>query len=167
MVDKKQFKYYDKWYYSAVRLVLLIIDFKDDYRMLASMLSPAISSREARRAIKLLESLDMIRRDERGYYRPVEQHVDTGTNSYAMAINNYALNTLKLAEYAFNNIPEEERRVSWVTAAVTKEGYRRIVNEMREFRRRIHEITADDGAERIHQVNMQIFPLSKPKEGIE
>ncbi len=163
-VDKKHFKYYDKWYYSAVRLVLLLIDFKDDYRQLAAMLSPTISSREARRAVKLLQSLGMIKQDENGFFRPVDRHIDTGTKSYAMAINNYALSTLELAEYAFNNIPEEQRRVSWVTAAVTKKGYDRMVAEMREFRRKIHEISSEDGADRIYQVNVQIFPLSKPRE---
>jgi len=47
-VDAKQYEYYSKWYYIAVRELLAIGNFSDDYSAIGQALNPAIRTEEAR-----------------------------------------------------------------------------------------------------------------------
>lgn len=55
MVLRQQYEIYSKWYYNAIRELVVIFDFRNDYELLGKMLRPAIAARKAREAVKLLE----------------------------------------------------------------------------------------------------------------
>ena len=59
-VGRSQYEFYQEWYYTAVREVLYVHPFKWDYDALAAMMVPAITPKEARKAVSLLEKLGMI-----------------------------------------------------------------------------------------------------------
>jgi uncharacterized protein (TIGR02147 family) len=76
-------------------------------------------------------------------------------------INSFVLSMLDRAREAMNRFPREKRSFSCVTLGVDKEGYEEILAELREFRRRSAEIARKHKADRVVQVNFQMFPVSK------
>jgi uncharacterized protein (TIGR02147 family) len=167
LVSADHYKYYQTWYHSAIRALVEFIDVKDDYDRLAGMVEPPITPAQARRSVALMLKLGLITRGEEGFLRPAEAGVDTGVQGGSTAIVNYGLSTIDLARRAIRDMPAEERKFSWVTVGVSAKGYGAILDKIRKFRAEVAEIAAADVAERVYQVNMQVFPLSKTRESGE
>jgi len=161
IVDAAQYRYYEKWYHSAIRALLEFFPFRDDYETIGTMLIPQISSDDVRDAFELLKELKMIAPDGEGYYRPVNQVISTGYEASAIAINTFLLNSLHLSEAALCRFKRDERNFSSLTLGISEKGFTEIRQELREFRRRIMKIAEDDTADRIFQLSFQLFPLSQ------
>lgn len=70
LIHKEAFEFYSNWYHSAVRALLDIIDFKDDYALIVNKLNNRINKKQAKDSISLLKKLDFIYTDNNGYLRP-------------------------------------------------------------------------------------------------
>ena len=71
IVDASKYEYYSRWYYSAVRALISCRKFSgkaDEYKNLAKALNPPIRPEQAKKAIKVLEELDFIRKNKKGFY---------------------------------------------------------------------------------------------------
>jgi uncharacterized protein (TIGR02147 family) len=155
------YKFYDKWYHSVVRALVEFFDVNDNFADLAKMVVPVIRPDQARGSIRLLESLGLIKRDEKGFYRPTLKSIDTGAGVTSLTLNNFILSMIGLAQEAMDRFSREERVFSSVTLGVNQEGYEEILTELREFRRRSAEIAQKHSADKVVQVNFQMFPVSK------
>jgi uncharacterized protein (TIGR02147 family) len=162
MLDEDQYEFYSEWYYTAVREILNFYTFDGDYAKLSKMVDPPISPLEARKAVALLEKLGLIRKIQNEAFELTDKVITTGYSAQSVAINNHIINSLRLAERALDNFPREQRNLSTISVNVSSDGYNRIVEELRAFRRRALEIAGnDEGANRAYQFNFQFFPLSR------
>ena len=75
---ESQYEFYQKWYHSAIRSILEFYDFRGDYKALAEQLSPEISVKEAKDSIRLLEKLQLIKKDLMGRYRMTDRRSPRG-----------------------------------------------------------------------------------------
>ena len=166
-VDSTQYAFYEKWYYSVIREVLAFHPFKDDYRELSRMLEPAISTAEAQKAIKLLEELGLIRRNETGAYEKSDPVITSGYDTRSLAVNQFIIETLDLAKVALDKLPRDERSLSALTLSLPEDGYAMVEEKIKNFRRELLELARNcPDPKRVIQVNFQIFPVSKkPEEG--
>jgi uncharacterized protein (TIGR02147 family) len=162
IVNEQHYEFYDKWYYTAVRELLSFYPFSGNYEQLGRMLMPPISAHEAKQAITLLERLGLIGTDSSGTYSITDALISTGYEAQSLCINNFVFNALELAKCAVDRFDKKERNFSWVSLSVSPEGYGAIVEEIRESRRRIMRIVANDpGPDRAYLFNFQVFPLSR------
>ncbi len=161
IVDSDQYRFYEKWYNSAIRAILDFIPFRDDCETIGKMLIPAISGREVRESVQLLKDLKMVQKDKDGYYRPAEAVISTGYDAAGMAINNFLYNSLRLSESALGRFSRDERNFSCLTLGISENGFKEIRQELRDFRRKVMKIAADDTADRIYQFSFQLFPMSR------
>lgn len=164
IVDAKQFEFYDKWYYSAIRELL---DFfpcdGSNCEQVAKMITPSITPNKVKKSLSLLKELHLIQKDEEGYYRKVDSVISTGYEAQALAISNFAINTMELAKEAIDRFPKKERNLSWMTINVSEEGFEDIQEKLRAFRRSALEIAKKDKkSNRVYQFNFQVYPLSRP-----
>jgi len=160
-VKPHEYKFYSRWYHSIIRALLEFVNVKDDVGNLARMVVPAIRPDQARNSLKLLSELALIAPDGDGYWRPTQKSIDTGSNAASVMVNGFVLSMLDLAREAMNRFPREMRSFSCVTLGVDKEGCEEVLAELREFRRRSAEIARRHPANRVIQVNFQMFPVSK------
>jgi uncharacterized protein (TIGR02147 family) len=161
-IDSTQYEFYQRWYYTAVREILTIQPFKDDYSWLAETVHPSISVVEAKRAVKLLENLGMIERDDDGYCRLTERFVTTGENWQSIAVRSFQKEACTLASKAIDVVPKDERDISTVTVSLDEEGVNHVREALAGLRRVIVEISAScQSVDRACQVNLQLFPVSK------
>lgn len=161
-IDSTQYEFYQRWYYTAIREILNIQPFKDDYYWLSETVHPSISVVEAKRAVKLLERLGMIKRDVDGYCRLTEQFVTTGENWQSIAVRSFQKEACTLASRAIDVVPKDERDISTVTVSLDDEGINRVREALAGLRREIVEISAScQSVDRACQINLQLFPVSK------
>jgi len=161
-----QYEYYTKWYYSAIRSVLEYFDFRGDYALLGKQLNPSIGAREARKAVRLLIRLELIREDESGRYMQTDTAITTGPQWNSAAINAFQEETIGLAREAIARHPKATRDISTITMAITGEQFAEIKERIREFRASlIKYVNEDTSPDRVYHMNIQLVPLTKLTKG--
>ena len=97
---KKELEFYRNWYCNAIRSIIGICKFKDDFEGLAESCTPPITVEEAKSAVKLLYDLNMISRDRDGYWKVNEPPLrDISTVTMTFNMDDIALIREKIKEF--------------------------------------------------------------------
>jgi len=156
-----QFAYFSKWYYPALRELVTILDFKDDFKVLARSLDPPISTVQAKKAVQLLLKLGLIKRSLSGNYHQTDKTLTTGDRVQSLAVQAFQKENLRLAAESNDRHKRQDRDISTLTVSISEAGFRRISEEVAAFRKHLAGIIEkDEPADRVYQINFQIFPLS-------
>lgn len=162
-IKLSQVEYFSKWYYVAVREALSILPVSDDFDALAASLHPPITPAQAKGAIKLLDRLGLIERNAEGLWR-VRQASLLGKRDEASAVLVRAFQgeMIGRAREALESVPHVHRDISTVTMSVSAHAMGRVKGAIEDFRKRVREIVrSDSGEDRVVQLNIQVFPLSR------
>lgn len=165
-LNTESYLYYEKWYYSAIRAILDVVPFDGtNFDDISNVIVPSISKKQVAKAIKVLEKLELIKQGDDGFYKLAHRHLTTGLNSDSVVLNNFVLNTTDIAKESLYNFPVEERSFSALTLCVSKDCFNDIKNDIAEFRKKIlDKVSKDSNMEKVCQLNIQLFPLSKSKD---
>lgn len=162
LLTEQQHRFFDKWYYMAIREILAFFPFEGDYAALAAKVEPSIRESEAREAIEVLESLELIRKTPQGRYERVDPVLSTGYDAATASLRKFQSATLDLAKEAMERLPREKRSISTLTLSLSEEAYKSIEEELKAFRRKLLAIAKnDEHVDRVVQFNFQLYPLSK------
>jgi len=164
---QNQYTYFSKWYCPALRELVAIFDFKDDFKFLARLCNPPITAKQAKAAVQLLLKLGLIQRSASGRYMQTHKSLTTGDQVHSLAVQTFQKENLKLAVEAIDRYDRKHRDISTLTASVSEAGFDRIKEEIAAFRKRLAVlIEKDELADRVCQINFQLFLLSTlPKRG--
>jgi uncharacterized protein (TIGR02147 family) len=164
-VDASQYEYYSKWYYIAVRELLAIGNFGDDYSAIAQALSPKIRQEHAKKAIAVLKNLGLIKKNKSGFYKVTDKLLTTGPEVKSLAIANFQRSMMDIAKEAIDRYSAQHRDIATVTFSVSKETFNEIKAELDACRKRIlGMVDRSENEDRVCQFNMQLFPLTQIKE---
>ncbi len=164
-VSPEQYRFYEKWYYSAIREAVAIIPFKDDYRRLSDLLIPKISVEEAKESILLLEQIGFIKKGEDGIYQRTSPAISTGSSWNSHTIENLQMTLSDLAKESLGSFSREEREMSNLTLSISHKNMTVIKDKIKNLRREILELAvADDKPDSVIQCNFQVFPLTETVE---
>ena len=166
VLDSSHYMFYDKWYYTAVREALAFFPLTDEnFGELGKYITPTITEKQVASAIKLLLKLDLISKGANGCYTRNDTLLSTGNNIRSLTLNNFVINTMKLAEQAIN-AGTGETNLSSVTISIAGNKFEAVQDEIRQCRRRIMEIAkSSPHPDRVYQFNMQLFPLTERYKG--
>lgn len=166
-IRQDQYTYFSKWYFPALREIVTFLDFKKDYKLLARTLNPPITTPQAKNAVRLLLELGLIKRMPSGRYCQTDKSLTTGDQVLSLAIAAFQKENLRLAAEAIDRHKRQQRDISTLTAGISESGFQQIREEIAAFRKRLAEIVEkDEPADRVYQINFQVFPLSTlPKKG--
>jgi uncharacterized protein (TIGR02147 family) len=163
-VSRNQYALYEEWYFSAIRELLRFFPFNGDFQALGRMLEPPVSVQEAKRALNLLLGLGLVDRVNTSYIVR-DGSITTGALWHGTAVQKFHQDTLSKAVEALERIPRQERDFSTMTMCYSAEGYKKVRELLKHAREELTRIEeCDRGRNRVYQVNMQLFPLSKPYE---
>lgn len=166
-IGPDKYEFYATWYYSAVRSLLSYYPFAGDYKKLAGKLVPAITPGQAQKAIQLLEKLALIRKREDGFYHVTDRLITTGDTVEAFAVANYQKATMDLAKDSLDRFEKPDRSSATLTLGLSEAGYKAIKEKLDVVRREIMEIANyDKQIDRVIQINMHAFPLTKKNRGL-
>ncbi|MBN1758941.1 MAG: TIGR02147 family protein [Chitinispirillaceae bacterium] len=160
-IEKFQYEFYRKWYYTAIRSLIGIYRFSDDVESLSCMLTPPVSSREVKKAVELLVKLDMIKKDGDGYYTLSNAFVTTGESWQSLAIRDFQRETIRLAGESLDRHHKKDRDISTVSVAVNKKDLPELKLRITEFRDAILKLAENsDDPDCVYQLNVQLFPMA-------
>jgi uncharacterized protein (TIGR02147 family) len=161
VLDTLQFEYYRHWYHAAIYALLDVVCFTGNFRKLAALLQPKITVQEAKDSVELLLKLGLVEIDEGTRYIPVRKTLSTGERWQSYAVHQFQKETAELALRSLDEHDKEERDVSTLTFSASAADLTVLRKLTREYRRSVMElIGSSTGADRIYQLNCQLFPLS-------
>jgi uncharacterized protein (TIGR02147 family) len=165
---ESQYEFYQKWHHSAIRSLLEFHDFRGDYKALGERLSPPIPAREAKKSIRLLDRLGLIKKDRDGRFRMTDASITTGPQWSSLAIGAFQEETIRLSAESLELHPKKDRDISTITMNIGARNLEDIREKIREFRESIIKyVNEQQSPDRVMQLNIQLFPLSKIEEGAE
>lgn len=156
------YEFYQRWHHTAILALLYMYDFNGDYEALSTMLTPRVTIGKCRESIALLKRLNLIEKDDKGYYRPTKSLLTTGEKWHTPSIRDYQEQTIDLARDALHACPRSRRDISTLTLTVNAEELEDIRAMAREFRNEALRISKEsESPDQVYQVNIQLFPLTK------
>ena len=162
LIQRSAYEFFSCWYHGTIRELATLIDFKEDYSLLARQVKPRITARQARRSVRLLLRLGLLQRRGNAYVQ-TDAHVTTGDTVQSLAIENFHLQNLNLAGESLDTAGARERDISCMVVGLSEEGMEKIKSEIHDFRNRLVAlIGADTRAARVYHINLQMFPTSQP-----
>lgn len=158
---KEHYEFYSKWYISAIRSLLDMFNFKDDYTWIAKTVYPPIKPLEAKKAVNLLAKLGMIEQDPDGIWRVVNKTITAGSEIIGLGLLNFQVQTGELALNAMKEMSKEKRHISGMTMGISRKSYELICEEIQIFQSKLQAIAENDNeADNVYQFNFQFFPVS-------
>jgi uncharacterized protein (TIGR02147 family) len=125
---------------------------------------PAITPREAKNAVAVLERLQLVKLGAHGVYRVTDKLVRPGPEVQRIAIRGFHAEAARLATQAIEKQPVNRRSITGLTLGISHETYLRVCEETERFQSRLLALAeADPSADEVYQYNFQIFPMSNPK----
>lgn len=162
IVGRDRFEFYSEWYHSVIRELLFFHPFRGDYAGLAKMLHPPIGVQEARRSIKLLETLGFITRVASGDFRPAPNTLKKDSAFKSLHFSNFMKANILLGVESLEAFPKEERDISTMTLSFSPQAYGKAKEEIRALREKLLSLADSDPApDRVYQFNFHAFPVSR------
>lgn len=162
---KKELEFYRHWYCNAIRSIIGICKFKDDYEGLAESCTPAITVEQAKEAVQLLHDLNMISTDRDGYWKVNDTFVSTGGNWRSEAVRAFQTETIRLAGESLERHAPPLRDISTVTMTFNMDDIALIREKIKEFRSELLRLSQEgSGDDTVFQLNVQLFPLGFVKK---
>jgi uncharacterized protein (TIGR02147 family) len=157
-----QMALFEDWRRIALREALDLVEHRDDVEALGALLSPPADGKEVRDALEVLQELGLARPDEDGIWRKTEAVLTTPDEGVHEAVRGFQRATMDLAKEALERHPPREREIATLTLAISDAMMERVKDKIRQLRREILEMARDDDRpDRVHQLNFQVFPMTR------
>jgi uncharacterized protein (TIGR02147 family) len=165
-LDGSTVRYLSNWYIPATRELANRADFVDDPRWLARQLVPTITQSQARDALATLLELGMLLRHEDGRLRPTDVSVVTPHEVSGLAAHNYHREMIARASDSLEGVEPDERHLCAVTVGIPESLVPLLKEELNAFQERLLNLcdAQAESTERVYQINLQLFPLSRALE---
>lgn len=162
-LEKEQYEFFQKWYYSAVLVLLKYYRFSGDFSALAAQLSPPIKPVQAEAAIALLSNLKLIDKMQDGVYTLTNNFITTGEPARSMSVKTFQEEVIRLAAESLHRHNKEDRNISTVTITLARKDLPVINETIRQFRQKLLKFAdGTDSPDSVFQLNVQLFPLTGP-----
>lgn len=161
-INDKKLQFFSKWYYPVIRELATIMNFKNDYSLLARSCIPRITAQQAENAVNYLLKNGFLKVDESGNVLRTDPIISSGDEVYSTILRNYHKQTLSQSIDALNTIEQENRDISSLTMSVSRKTYNLIKKEIQDFRKHLLQLAKEDNdSELVCIAGFQLFPRSK------
>ncbi len=165
-VEVREYEYYTKWYYAAIRQILSYYPFSGDFEALASMSVPPITAAEAARALKLLCRLGFVKKADNGIYTVTDRFLTTGSDWHSIAVRRFQQETIMLAHQALDTVDKDLRDISTVTVTLSEDGFNEAKERIKQFRRDMLDLAKrQEQPTGAYHVNIQMIPIGRNWKG--
>ena len=162
VVGKDKFEFYSTWYIPAIRELLFFYDFSEDYAALAAKLQPPITIDEAKRGVKALLSLGLLKQNAKGFLIPCDPIVKKDSTAKSLHWQLYMRSNLELSAQALRRYSKSARDISACTVSYSDEGFSLAQEKIEELRKALLMISEEDKKRnKVYQCNIQLFPLTQ------
>jgi uncharacterized protein (TIGR02147 family) len=161
-IDDKKLQFFSKWYYPVIRELAVIIEWNNDYNLLARHCIPRITAQQAKDAVAYLLKTDFLNQECNGIYHRTEPVISSGDEVRSTVLRNYHRQTLAQSIDALDTVSVENRDISSLTLSVSRKTYAIIKKEVQDFRKRLLVLAKEDAnPEIVCLTGFQLIPRSK------
>jgi uncharacterized protein (TIGR02147 family) len=162
-LEASQLQIFRKWYNIVIREMLNLKGFRNSPAWISSQLLPKVETYEVEESLSMLLTSGIIKKTANGF-KPADADITTDDEVKSFLVKNYHAQMLKVAGWAQDEISGKERDISSVCFAIKESELPNLKKQVQLMRKELRNFAAADGeGERIVQVNIQLFPLSKAK----
>ncbi len=160
-IDLTRFSTISEWYYVAIKQLISTKDFVEDENWIYKRLRKKVTLGQIKIALKNLEELEIIKRDEKGKFNVIKPGLITSNDVPSSAIRKHHHGMMELAMQALLEQNIDQRQINSTSLKINKtdlpEAKKFIFDFIKEFASRFHI----DDSSNIYQLNVQLFELSK------
>jgi uncharacterized protein (TIGR02147 family) len=166
-IEDKQVEFYKDWRHSAVREIIPVLGKNATPAIIAKSLVPQISAAQVRDSLKLLLELGLVRKTDDGHYDITHQYIEGNDPVHRTAIVQFQRQMLGLALQSWDNCPTAETSAHTLTLAMSEKLAQELREDIELFKKKLVEkvLAEKEPPERLYEVTMNYFPLSKRKKG--
>lgn len=147
----EQMEYFRHWYTPVIR-ALATIHPGVGADSLANWTRPTITKLQAKQSLETMLHLGLL----------AEPHVSSGKKTHSPLLRDYHRQCIALAQDSLENIAPDERDISSLVAGLDAKAMSDLRDMIREFRLSVQKrIDQVDHADRVVQINFQLFPVSQ------
>jgi uncharacterized protein (TIGR02147 family) len=166
LITSHQFPFWERWYHVAIRELAVHADWGGDFRKLASLVRPAITTAEARESVHRLEEVGLLLRNADGQWEQANPVV-SGAGTPPALLREFKREMALRALEAMDSLPPSKRHFSTSTFSVSQATYRLLCEKIDRLRAEILQIATEESPEVVLQANFQVFPLSSPLQNAD
>lgn len=163
VLEEDQFNFFSNWYIPVIRELVCFRNFNEDYEALGASLQPPIAASRAKASVELLLRLRLIEKTRSGAYKQTATAVTANESVTSAAVRTFTQTMLDHSKNCLDTIGKENRHISGITMGLSRQTYEIITKEIEAFKERLKIIVNhDSNADMVYQINVSLFPLSKP-----
>ena len=165
-LEGEAFRFLSCWYLPALHQLAALPGFQEDPTWIADQLHPPITVAQATEAMATLWALGLLERQADGQVRPADRSVVTAREIQHLAACNYHRQMTQRAYDSVAGVDASDRYLLGVTIAVPHHLLPSFKQELGRVQARILDMadSAAAPADRVYQVNLQLVPLSIPRD---
>lgn len=161
-LDSDQYEIFRSWVNPALRSLLGFYRYTGSHRELGAQLEPAVETAEIKKSLHALERTGLVRKTPDGDFIPAHAHIGTGSLHRPLAAREFQRQASLLQAEALDHVPRAERDISTLTVAGDEKALADIREIVRNCRLAIQKrIDECERPNRVYQINLGVFPLSK------
>lgn len=161
VLNETQFEFFSKWYYSAIRSFFSMETGERNPVAIAARLFPEVTPAQVEDAIRLLLSLELIKKTANGY-AVTEKHISTPKDVQARTAREHMLELTRMSMEILDKTPAALRQYNALMFTVSPQGFETVKERIRSFLEELREILdRDQGEDRIYSLTLQLFPNSR------
>ena len=162
LLGSESYSYYESWIHSVVREIAPAMPGAKPLEIAKAIRIP-VTAAEISDSLNFLVKNNFLTVDENGNYHQTNKLISTGRLDFvSIPVHSLIRQMGEFALQAFDDLPISERFFSGLTMGVTEKSYNQVMEELKEYRRKIFAIvSAEDEVEKICRLNVQLFPLTK------
>jgi uncharacterized protein (TIGR02147 family) len=162
MLDTETFNVISKWYFYAIREMIHLADFREDYEWITKKLGGKIKPKDAEYAINTMLKVGVLERDLQTKKLVISKKRITTTQDIASeAIKRFHLQMIDRAKESIREVPVEERDNSASTLTINKSKIKDAKQLITHFSRELCKLLEAEKGNATYQLNIQFFPLTK------
>jgi uncharacterized protein (TIGR02147 family) len=167
-IEGDLFEYLSHWYLPAIRELVARRDFVEDPKWIAKELVPQITAKKAADGLKVLANLGLVRRMPDGRLERGDPSWTTGPDANSKIVTEFHQQMLGLANDALQKFPAEERNMSSLVVCVKAKTIEELRRRITSFQQELLAMgDADEEPDVVYQIGLQMFPLSRAREGAD
>ncbi|MBT3181331.1 MAG: TIGR02147 family protein [Deltaproteobacteria bacterium] len=159
-----QYEYLSKWYYVALRELVMLDDFKEDPAWINKTLGTRLAPNTITNIIEKLTELGFLTRDKNKRLKQVDKSIVCDPKIFSSAVINYHKEMIEKSKESIDVSKSIHRDISGVTFPIDQDTFEKIRKKIHKFRQEIHAIASSAEAhDAVYQFNFQLFNLTEVK----
>jgi len=160
-IDDNQLRVISKWYYYALREMIHLENFKEDYDWIAKKLNFKVTASEVKKAIQDLVDLKLLDRNMKGELICSVGAIDTQSDIANEYLKRFHEQMIDHAQSSIRKTDVEYRSINGQTITINTKDLPKAKELISKFQDDLCKLMEANKGDSIYQCNIQFFPLTK------